>query len=100
MRSRLLLLMAGIFFTALLFTENLSVENDPVVTKATVNAYVLSLNDDPGIFLFDLKNPGNLEMKFPLEANEIASAGTYANGKYYAMILTNSFVLTISFLPI
>ena len=27
-------------------------------------------------------------MKFPLEANEIASAGTYANGKYYAMILT------------
>lgn len=88
MRSRLLLLMAGIFFTALLFTENLSAENDPVVTKATVNAYVLSLNDDPGIFLFDLKNPGNLEMKFPLEANEIASAGTYANGKYYAMILT------------
>ena len=55
----------------------------------TTKAYGLSLDANPGIVEFAIDNPKEFKLIYPLEANEIASAGAYVDGRYFAMILKN-----------
>lgn len=87
MKAKFFSLTAVIIFTAIVSAFATSPGNEPPVVKTTTKGYAMELSNNPGIFCFDIKTPNKPEMYFPLEDNEIASAGTYANGKYYTMIL-------------
>ena len=85
--SKILLLNSSHYFYCYRFCFCNLPGNETPVVKTTTKGYAMELSNSPGIFCFDIKTPNKPEMYFPLEDNEIASAGTYANGKYYTMIL-------------
>ncbi len=88
MKKNYFSLTAGILFTAIVSASAIPPGNETPVVKTTTKAYAMSLSNNPGIFSFDIQKPDQPAMYLPLEGNEISSGGTYANGKYYTMILT------------
>lgn len=90
MKQKIFSLIAVLFFTAVVSVVAAPPSDETPVIKTTTKSYGMSLlANKSGIFTFDLNAPNTPTMLYQLNNNEIASAGAYANGRYYTMILSS-----------